>query len=263
MALHRDPGRRFDQALRAIETVTELPPDVVALRGRLAAFTGRVGSPMTDRLAAAVVNGDTADTGQLWALAVAEAQTTPPVHNDLLQSIRRRVHAAIRERYADHAADVYQAIAGQFDAAAQGFTDAAAVCDPELDADAVIDGSDAKRRAWRAAEDHAAAMSRLLEPLHAAAMLAGVCGTDPDLLLVLTVDTEGLEPDALWPAWDTEARECRAARTAASHSAFTTADSARRSRCGRWSALHAVGARLRAHPATAVTAYPRRILTNA
>lgn len=257
MALHRNPQRRFDQALRLISGVAELPPEIVTLRGRLSDFTVRTGTPMADRLAAAVLDADTdADTDLLWSASLAEAASTPASHNDLLNTIRSRVHAQIREHYAAHAIAVYESVGEKFTAAAEAFTAAAATVDPETPAELIIDATDRIRKAWRSAEIHAAELHRLLEPLLAAAVLAKICGDDADALLPLTVDTDGLHRREVWSAWETEQREDQEMRAVAAHSIFAT-DAPTRSRCGRWSALLALGAKLRACPADAFTEYRR------
>lgn len=259
MALHRDPGRRFDQALRYIASVAELPPEIVTLRTRLSEFTGRAGTPIADRLAAAVVDGDTsADVDLLWSAGLAETASSPALRNELLTAVHDRVRAAIRNRYADHAVRIYETVAATFNAAADAFTAAAATVDPELPAEEIVDLPDKERKAWRAAADRADKMRRLVEPLHAAAVLAGICGSDADAALPLTVDADGLECAQVWAAWQIEDRQAKAQRAAAAHQPFTTDITATRSRCGRWSALLALGARIRACPADGFTDCPRK-----
>jgi hypothetical protein len=258
MGLHRDPAEHFDKALRLISSVAELPPDIVVLRTRLAEFTGRAGTPMIDRIAAAVVDADdSADVDLLWSAGLAEVASNEQLRNHLLSSVRNRVHSAIRSRYAAHAIPVYEGIAALFNDAAQKFSQAATIVDPELVADAIVDGADKERAAWRSAANSADEMRRLIEPLHFAAMLAGICGSDRDELLALTVDAAGLHRRAVWQAWQIEDAEAKARRAADSHSAFTTGIGPTRSRCGRWSALHKLGATIRACPADEYADYPR------
>ena len=88
---------------------------------------------------------------------------------------------------------------------------------------------------------HANQLSRLIDPLAAAAALAGVDGTDSDTTrLPLCVNVEGHHRRQLWTAWVR-----------------------RDGRCNRWSALHQLGATIRAYPTSSSTRYtPNPDLSN-
>ena len=121
----------------------------------------------------------------------------------------------------------YKTIADRFDQAARSFTAAVSICDPAVDSSAVIRLSERERSAWLGAEVCANELDELLQPLAAAAFLAGapgaICVLNEDaaaLQLPLTVDVDKLHVRKAWAAW-----------------ADTT------TRCGRWAAIHRLGAK--------------------
>jgi hypothetical protein len=115
-------------------------------------------------------------------------------------------------------------VAKAFDTAATKFTAAAKECDPEADSDAVVGQPDSVRQGRLDSTLHAVELDRLTPVLQAAAELCGIyTGRDDTWLLPLLIDTTGLHRRRVWEAW----------RSAGE-------------RCGRWSALAALGARIRA-----------------
>lgn len=130
----------------------------------------------------------------------------------------------MREVYDGAAA--YAQVAELFNKAATDFTAAAQLADPETDPTEMVTQPDKSRKAWHNSESHANQLSRLIDPLAAAAALAGVDGTDSDTTrLPLCVNVEGDHRRQLWTAWVR-----------------------RDGRCNRWSALHQLGATIRALP---------------
>lgn len=249
MPLHRNPADRFDANLRIITRAgIEPPADIAALRERLdtfrrAAFT----TAALDRVVDGIVTGTDTDLPVAWAAACAEFAITDSKKNELVNAVRSRVNAAIRDRYAAVAEVNYRTVADRFNTAAEAFTSAAAVCDPNQPAEAVVAASDRIRKAWQASADHAAELTKVLPVLKAAAELAGICGPDPDAAIDLAVDANGLSRDQITHAWDTPDREAAEARSHASGLPFTTPPPTS-TRGGRWTALHAAGAVIRAVP---------------
>lgn len=188
-----------------------------------------------------------ADMPTLKALALAEQQESPGAVAAVNNIVVTSVEAAMLDAYADVAAENYAAVGGKFDAAAQAFTEAASLAPPEAAAAAMITADDATRTAWLAAEVHAAALDKLLPAVLAAAQLCGVridagddalaelwwqSPLDEGAALALTVDprdTNGreLHRRRIWEAWSAVGRPTRT---------------------GRWGALVAVGATIRALP---------------
>lgn len=245
MSLFRDTARAFDQRLRLVSSVIELPANVEALRAALLKFQGNTSQPIIDRLASAIIAGDD-DLGLLWSAALAENMASRAVHNETLSAVRTRIHSRIRQAYDDQAVATYEKVAAVFDKAAAAFTATAAVVDIEAAAEAILEKPDKQRQAWRAAQAQAEELTRLLPSLKAAAELAGVGGSD-NTELALAVDVADLDRRQIWDAWTIEHREAQAERSVAAGQQFTVARIAR-SRCGRWSAVLNLGARLRACP---------------
>lgn len=177
--------------------------------------------------------------GELRALAMAEL--TGAVN---LASINQGVTAAlapvIRAEYAKTAAANYATMADKFNAIAKTFTAAAKTIDPETPAEALIHASEAKRRAWTNAGVAAMELTEALPLLMDAARLAGKTLPNNDAALGLVVDTGTLHRRRVWEAWETT-----------------------EGRCGRWSALHTLGAPIQATPLEEFTLYrePRPIET--
>jgi hypothetical protein len=260
VSLSRDPQIGFETRLRHVAGAgISLPPEIEQLRERLKAFQrASDGNPMRDRLAAAIVTDDPeADRELLWACALAEASASPPLIADLRDFVRLRINRRIREVYSDIAGPTYVAIGAQFDKAAATLTNAATLVDTEAPAEAVVDANDKQRRAWKDAATAAAELGRLLLPLKAAAVLAGICDDDADNDLPLCIDPGELHRREVWSAWETEQREAKAERTAANSLPFTTNQPAARSRTGRWGALIRLGATVRACPPDSFAPYRR------
>lgn len=256
MSLYRSPQHGFEQRLRQVAAVVDLPADLAALRDRAKAFNRAPGTPMLDRLTRALIDGDTkADLDLIWACALAEIAGAG-AHNDTREAIRAAMNRELRDRYAPHAISIYQSVAALFDAAATKLTASAAAVDIEAHPEAVLGARDTARRAYLDAPALAAELTRLLPALKSAAVLAEVCDDNADHDLALAVDPAELPRRDVWTAWDTEATEAAAERRAAGGSPFTTTP-VTRSRCGRWGALLAAGCTLRACPPEAFTAYHR------
>lgn len=248
-ALTRDPQKAFENRIRLVTAAgVDLPADIVALQQRLKDCYTRTGTPMRDRLTAALIADDpAADYPLLWAAAMAEHTHTSGDRSELLGAVRATINREIRARYSVHAADHYRLIAAGFDAAAAALTEAVAAVEPELPADIVIGYPPAKQKAWRDAAAQAAELTRLAPALHAAATLAGICDDDPDNALPLCANVDGLHRRRVWEAWNLEKTLAVEQRRAATNARFTSATIPANSRTGRWGALIALGARIRAH----------------
>jgi hypothetical protein len=127
------------------------------------------------------------------------------------------------ELYSEVAATNYAKVGTQFDAVAGNFHAAASKCDPEADGDSVVGLPDAVRTGWMDAQKHTQELDRLVPILWAAAELCGIQNRDDTCLLPLVVDPAGCHRRRLWEAWKATGE-----------------------RCGHWSALAGLGARIRA-----------------
>lgn len=253
-------ANRFNRRVRLIGSAgIEFPKEFVALRQRLADFRADAGTPVRDRIVAAIVAGDAdADLPLLRAVALAEATTDNFVRSELESAIAAGVHEHLRNLYGTKARTNYEQLQTQFNTEANAFTKAANTIDPEMSPIEVLDGTDAEQRAWKAAEVAAKRMAQLLPALAAAATLAGFGDdTNPDEQLALAVDVADHDRQALWAAWDIEETERVALSQAAAGDMFSR-PTVTPSRCGRWSALHRLGCTIRATPLEDYEPYGRR-----
>lgn len=247
MALHRDTAHRLTQLLRAVASVTPLDDGIDRLRTQLASFESTAGQPpVLDRLAAAVIAGDTDAQSVLWSAALAEQQATPQGAAEIMAGVRQRIHAAIREHYSLTADATYSRVAAMFDAAAGEFTAAHLAVDCEAPAELVVDLPDKARKLWKRAPELAADLDRLAQSLHACAVLAGRCEDTDNATVELTVDAGDLDPATVRTCWEIRDAEKRSDRAAANGSPFTGLPEPTHSRTGRWGALLKAGARIRA-----------------
>ena len=200
------------------------PPEWRALAGRLGDFLALDNfdqHPLRDQLAAAIVGGTDAAIPVMRSLALAEVANQAQVQM-ITTGVRNAVHQRMREVYDAPAA--YAQIAEKFNTAAKRFVDAASTVDVETDAASMLEQPDKIRRSWLDAEGFGNQLSKLIDPLAAAASLAGVPDTDSDTTrLPLCVDVDGHHRRKLWTAWSQSG-----------------------GRCGRWSALHQLGVEIRA-----------------
>jgi hypothetical protein len=200
------------------------PPEWVQLRESFTRYT-ELANSAADKLAAEVIAPSGADVAELRALALAEESATSVDDAAVSDVVRARVHSAMVELYAPHADRAYRAVAASFDAAADKFTRAAKAVDVLADPATLVTGSSTAREAWFAAPVLAGELDDALVVLAAAGRLAGLPAADDEIeiLIPLTVDNAGkLHRRRLWEGW------------------------AATGRCGRWSALHALGGTIRA-----------------
>ncbi|MBF6278751.1 hypothetical protein [Nocardia nova] len=86
--------------------------------------------------------------------------------------------------------DVWEQLASEFNREAERFDKAAEVVDPALPMTEVFDMPKKIQEAWTDANSALAKLTALINPLHVAAKLAGVCGNSRDSVLRLLVDHE-------------------------------------------------------------------------
>jgi len=197
-----------------------MPAEITALRQRLTDFASISGHPCRDRLVAALAAGDT-DITELRAAALAETENST---HQLVTAVAAEIHQLVTAAYARVAEANYDALAQRFDTEAAAFSKSSTAVDPETPANQMVAAPAKERQAWLDAELRASTMTNLLPALAAAARLAGVDVRDRDAL-ALTVNPGTLHRRRVWEAWNSHGE-----------------------RCGRWSALHTLGATLRACP---------------
>ena len=229
---------RFVHHRKLIAEITDAgvtpPPRWTELNDRL---DGYLSLPATaaQRLADAVIAPTkNTDVPLLRAIALAEQSATP----DRVAAVNRVVIDAIEQQMLDAYAPValknYRTLADAFDALAGEFTALVNVVDCEADPRDMMAASEEQRQAWISAELKAAALDGALPPLAAAAQLAGIRLDAPNrhapgwwhsplstgALIALAVHTDGLHRRRVWEAWKSTGR------------------------CGRWTALVALGAHI-------------------
>lgn len=232
MLYARDPFRAHTGAVGVLAGVgIEPPAGWQELRDR---FTDNPGATMLDRYIRAVVDGDPkADLIALRAAALAESTAGSADRAAVSNAVKKAVGSRLRDLYAPVAGANYTVVAKLFDTAATQLTTAVAVVDPDADPASIVTADAKTRTSWADAAIAAAELTRLTPVLQAAAELCGVATGTPEHIFALTVDAEGVHRRKAWEAFKT-----------------TTG------RCGRWGALVAVGARIRAHqPITELQPY--------
>jgi hypothetical protein len=205
MMLQTDPVHEFLRLVGIVESAgVALPREYLELKARFDSFAA-LDCPQLAKLTDAVMSGDTsADVEMLRAAAIAEKSLAPSI-GQVVEHVRRQVFSQLRDIYSGVARANYAAIAAQFDQQAKVFMTGAKTTNVEADAaDMIKTGSEKQRKAWLDAESHAHRLSELVEPLAAAASLAGVKIEDTardTILLPLTVDTAGQHRRKVWTSW--------------------------------------------------------------
>ena len=192
-------------------------------------------SPALSALISSVIHPDASDdrpTMRALALAEAVAAANPAALARVNLAVIDAVHRKLTDIYEPAATGIYQKAAELFDAAARDFTSAAQIIDPETAPISVIGRPESEQAAYQAAQTHAARLTNLLPPLAVAAGFAGLPGIDLDtlddgILIALAVDTADLQRRRVWGCWLTKDGD---------------------GRTGRWGALIALGATIRALP---------------
>lgn len=151
--------------IRLVETVeaaggVPAPEEWRALLGRLQSFQQLADqTPLRDRLAAAVINGDD-DVPTIRCLALAEDANQMQVQT-VTGYVTNAVFKRLAEIYSAHARDAYSQVAAKFDKAAKLFVVAASTVDVEADPAVMVQADDKPRKCWLDSESHANALSLL------------------------------------------------------------------------------------------------------
>lgn len=229
----RSSWTEFYPAARTVLKHVEVPAEWAELEERRHAYDQQSATVMTKRLVEAVLAGDPkADIPAARAAAIAER-----VKNDLDEEVvRPAIWDAMRQIYADHAREFYTVIAAKFDTAADAFTKIATAVNVELPAELAVELPAKDLTSWKEAVVLAAELEDLKTVLVHAGTLAGAERpnksdvSSPRLTawskaqreVGLTVDATGAHVRKIWEAWDSQGRT------------------------GRWGAIVATGAKVRA-----------------
>ena len=205
-----------------LATGVEPPPEWTELYQRLHDFLSAPSS-IPQRLTDAVITG-TGDVAALCAMALAEATALPPAHAQVDNAVKSVVLQRLKDIYAPVALDNYRTVPTEFDSLATKFVAAANVIDPETPAEHLVHAPEKLRKAWSTAEQLGHQLSETMTALAAAAALNGIPCPRDEHLIALTVDANDLHRRRVWEAWSSTG-----------------------GRCGRWAALIALGATIKAH----------------
>jgi hypothetical protein len=243
IAVVGDPLSRHIRLVEAVRGHLPPPPQWDELVARLEDFRLGGGNPMRDRLIDVLLHGgpDQDRIGELRALAEAEAIPTNPT---LMAAVQGSVAVELRDLFEPVAGDAYRSVAKTFDDAATRFAAAADKVDVEADSEAVVALPAGARTAWIDAFGFAQSCDELLVLLVAAAELNGVViDLDESLIPMIVANTDELHRRRLWEAFGS-ANPDVPQRSWVSKREIANVWSP--PRCGRWSALVAVGAEIRA-----------------
>jgi hypothetical protein len=228
------------------------PPEWTRLRSRYD-DVATMQRPILNKLIASVLKPSGQDLAELRAMAIAEVRTS-----DVTDQVAAAVHAELERLWAPQSSRVYKTIGAQFDSVAKEFVAAAKSVDVESSAATIVDDPQ-HIEAWRAAPQLAEQLDRLLDPLAAAAQLAGAPGNlmamdfDPALIqLPLTIDTDGQHRRRLWRSWHALPAQQPDDFSGPLTTVSRLPEEPPPSRCRRWSRLvYECKATIRAHPAPA------------
>jgi hypothetical protein len=231
---YRDEWRNFTTALATISQVpgAEIPPGVTAVMDRYAAFVEH-GNRVADRVAAEVVEPTGLDLALLRAAALAEETGRGDAIAAVNQVVQDAALRKAKKEYAPAAKGNYRIAARALDSTAKDFVELAKVIDPEAKPEVLADGTAAQVEAYRAQPAKAGQLEARMSELAAAAVLSGARGDIQYFLCSNDQETIGLQISLVVDAKGCNRRE------------ITTGFS-NTGRCGRWSALHAAGAKIRA-----------------
>lgn len=188
-------------------------------------------TPIRDRLAEALIAGDTDSIPALRAGAFAEA-TTSQVQSDVNRAVADVVYQRLQELWKPFAPRAYKQVADEFDVVAKLFHSALAVYDPEPNAEQAITADEPSRAAWVDAPRHALELDRVAGILRTAAEPCGQSVKDEGVKVALVIDANGAHRRRIWEAW-----RCKDGRTR------------------RWGALVGTGAVIRAAAIDDLTPY--------
>jgi hypothetical protein len=232
----------FTEYLRRIDALTDAGIDPTRpfqeLRDRYDRYRQmpRAGA---QRLADALIlprKGDDLNWLSAHAYAESAAETFPPVQATVDNTVSQAIEARLRELYQPHAERNHATAQARFDAIAAELSAAAATgVDLETtDATTVAAMTDEQRAAWASAPTVASQLDSALAVLVITAALAGVTADmESGSLITLAVSPVDMGRRELWAAWEDTGR------------------------CGRWSALAKLGAKIRAADLPDVVAYRR------
>ena len=179
-------------------------------------------SPMT-ALTNAYADGADGDTlATLRAAALITETATAPQLAAVRNSVAPAAYSALRAAYAPQADKNYARISEQYDSAAAEFVRLAQIIDPETDAKSLVSADEDTRRAWLEQELIAGKLNTLSPILADAAILAGTNTNGKPAMIGLLTDPKSAHRRRVYEAWDSNGR------------------------CGKWSALIALGVDLRA-----------------
>lgn len=179
-------------------------------------------SPMA-ALTAAYADGADEDTlATLRAAALLAETATAPQLATVRNSVAPAAYAALRAAYAPTAAKNYSKLAEQYNSTAAELVRLAQIIDPETDAKNLVSADEETRRAWLEQELIAGKLDALTSILADAALLAGTNVKSEPALIGLLTDPKSAHRRRVYEAWNSNGR------------------------CGKWSALVALGVDLRA-----------------
>lgn len=186
------------------------------------------------RLAAAIIGTDSAEeVSTLASLALAEQAGSVQVAA-VNEVVAAEAYHALRREYNKVATANYDTLREAFNATAADFTAAIKTADPDTAPDALMDSTDAERKAWTTAAALAPKLSAHIPALITAAKLAGALIRDNDDQLPLTTNPGEQHRRRIWEAWDST-----------------------EGRAGKWAALIKAGATIEARPLDQFQSYRR------
>lgn len=142
----------------------------------------------------------------LRALALIEQTVTTVEQASVLNVMRLEVGRAVDVLYQPVALANWDTIAERFNTAAEAFTKAHRAVPVNTDPASLVTAPDRSRKAWAEGQTQRTLLDGLVEPLLAAARLAGRSAGGKTWAIGATTNAEGLHRRRVWKAWDEESR---------------------------------------------------------
>lgn len=183
-----------------------IPEELTALQERSARYFD-FPHHFTERFAQAVADDAPEDQIlNLRALALIEQTANPIDQAAVTAAMQQEANRRIRALYTTVATANWDTLADRFNTAAAAFTKAHSTVPVTTDPATLINAPERSRKAWAEGQTQRATLDGLIEPLLAAARLAGHVAAGKTWAIGATVTATGIHRRRIWEAWDHENR---------------------------------------------------------
>lgn len=184
----------------------QVPAAYTQLTDRAESFTSDQRAFAQQFAEAVVADAEEDEILKLRALALIEMSASPVHHAELRRVLRENVDGVTDDLYATVAVDNWKTIAMSFNSAASALTKAHTVVSVSTNPANLVTASARVRKAWADGQTQATLLDGLVEPLLAAARLAGLDAAGKPWAIGATTHTDRVHRRRVWEAWDARNR---------------------------------------------------------